>query len=132
VADFFGETIDITSPFFARLTGDQRILAQAAMMRLDTKKGTLWTAPDYGLSLSDYVEKGITADELARIPGDIQAELEKDERVEGVIVTATTTRQSGGGYALILDIRITPSGGTSFSMTVSVDALTIQMLTKGA
>lgn len=132
MADYFGETLDITSPFFARLTGDQRVLAQAVRMRLDTKKGTLWTAPDYGLSLSDYVERGITADELARIPGDVRAELEKDERIDGVVVNASTTKTSSGGYSLILDIRITPSGGTEFSMTLAVDQLTIQLLTKGA
>lgn len=129
---YFGESIDIRSQFFARLTGDQRILAQAVVMRLDTKKGTLWTAPDYGLSLADYVEQGITADALARIPGDVRAELEKDERIEGVIVAASTTKNPGGGYSLILDIRITPAGGASFSMTLAVDHLTIQLLMKGA
>jgi phage baseplate assembly protein W len=132
VADYFGETIDIRSPFFARLTGDQRVLAQAVLMRLDTKKGTLWTAPDYGISISDYVELGITADALARIPGDVRAELEKDERIEGAVVTASTTKNPGGGYALVLDIKITPAGGTVFSMTIAVDQLTIQLLTKGA
>lgn len=129
---YFGESIDIRSQFFARLTGDQRILAQAVVMRLDTKKGTLWTAPDYGLSLADYVEQGITADALARIPGDVRAELEKDERIEGVVVSASTTKNPGGGYSLILDIRITPAGGASFSMTLAVDQLTIQLLMKGA
>jgi phage baseplate assembly protein W len=126
----YGQTIDISSPFFARLENDQRILAQAVYRRLNTKKGSLWTDPTYGISVQDYVLAGLTTDALARIPAEVQAELEQDERIGSAAVTATRTRTEAGGYALELTITITPKTSGTFSLVLAVSELSVQILTR--
>lgn len=129
----YGETIDISSPFFARLADDDRILAQAVYMRLTTRRGTYFTAPDYGLAVTDYVLEGLTNDALERIPYEVKAQLELDERIAGATVTATKTpTEIRGGYALILDITIMKRKGTPLALTLGVSEVTVEVLTRGA
>lgn len=153
----FGETVDIASPLFARLgsaassapvtltmsvsssgvdlgavSDDHRILAQAVTMRLSTKRGALWTDPTYGLAVQDYLEAELTVDAIARIPHEVEAELEKDERIASAAVVATTTRAALGGVALKLAMTITPSPAPSFPMTRPISELTVEALTRGA
>jgi phage baseplate assembly protein W len=126
----YRETIDIRSPFFARLTDDQAILAQAVLMRLQTARGTLWTDPTYGLNVSDYVNADLTPDEVARLPLEVKAELEKEERIAAVTVAPKFSRSSSG-VKLYLDVRVTPSATKEFSMTLAVTDLSVELLLRG-
>src|SRR5262249_13556353 len=59
-------------------------LAQAIQRRLSTPRGMVIDAPNYGRDLREYLSRGMTAAELEAIPGDVRAEVLKDERIEEV------------------------------------------------
>jgi phage baseplate assembly protein W len=124
----YGETIDIDSPFGARLTDDQAILTQAILMRLSTKRGMYWLDTEYGLPLSGYVNDGLTIDALARIPHEVTAELEKDPRIGSASVVAKQTT-GPQGVSMTLGIQVTPVEGQAFTFVVAVSALTIDIMT---
>lgn len=120
-----GRTINVSSAFFLRLDDDALILRQAVFLRLSTRRGTYWNRPDYGTLLSDYIKRGIDANTLAHIPGEIAAEVEQDRRIARATVKARvepTARR--GGYKLILTITITPVIGDDFTVAIGVDKLT--------
>ena len=127
----YGETVDIGSKFFRKLTNDQKILEQAILMRLSTRRGLLWMDPEYGLPLADYVNEGLTQDTLAQIPSEVQAELEKDERISTVEANAKISTTSQGSK-LGLDLKVTPNEGPEFQLTIGVSELTVELLTQGA
>lgn len=127
----FGETVAIGSRLFRRLRVDADILSQAIVMRLSTARGTLWTDPDYGLLLTDYLNEGLTADALARLPLEIQAQIEQDERITSVTAEVATT-QGERGVRLTVALFVTASDGTTFPLTLGVDALGVEILTRGA
>ena len=108
----YGETINIDSPLFRRLTGDEAILAQALEMRLDTRAGTFWDDPDYGLMVDDYINAGLTAEGIEGVAAAVKAECEKDERVSSAAVTPLVERTEGG-VSLRPSVRIcvTRTGG---------------------
>ncbi|MFO0588842.1 MAG: hypothetical protein U0441_14930 [Polyangiaceae bacterium] len=110
----YGETINIDSPLFRRLSDDAAILAQALNMRLDTEKGTYWDDPDYGLSVSNYENAGLTSESLAYVASAIKSECEKDERVSSAAVDPGLEIIEGG-YALRPKIKIFPVTGDAFS-----------------
>ena len=91
---YYRETVDTTSPNFARLTGDDAILQQAILLCLSTRRGAYWSAPDYGCSLRSYLLKGLTQTQLAQIPQEVAAALELDERIAraDVSVSASTAK----------------------------------------
>ena len=126
----YGESINVTSPFFARLTDDEAILTQAILLRLSTKRGFYWADPEYGLSLADFVNDGLTPDALARLPLEVQSELEKDERIASASVSAdiVTTPQ---GASVSLSIRVTPVDGKTFAFVLAASAVTVELLTTG-
>ncbi len=127
----YGETLDITSPFFKRLTNDQAILGQAVLMRLSTKRGTFWSDPEYGLCVSDYLNSELTQDQLVRIPFEVQAQLQLDERITSVSVDARTANNGVGGVRIILSMIVTANTGNVFPLTVAISALTVELLTQG-
>ncbi|MFS8068763.1 MAG: hypothetical protein ACMG6S_20575 [Byssovorax sp.] len=126
----YGESINVDSPFFARLTDDQAILTQAILLRLSTKRGFYWADPEYGLSLADFINDGLTPDAIARLPMEVQSELEKDERIAGAAVSAaiTTTPQ---GASVSLSIRVVPVDGSAFTFVLAASAVTVELLTIG-
>jgi phage baseplate assembly protein W len=128
----YGETILIASPFFRRLSDDQTILSQAIVMRLSTKRGTLWADPSYGLAVQDYLQAELTQDALVRIPFEIQAELEKDERIASVSVTSRMEQSALGGIKLFVDLIVTPLTGDTFPLTLAISELTVELITRGA
>ena len=83
------------------------VLAQAIYRRLYTPRGALWQDPDYGLDLRNYLSKGLTQDVIRGIPGDVQGEILKDQRVE----TATVTILSYGTFTLSIAIACETGAG---------------------
>lgn len=127
----YGETINISSPLFRRLSDDAAILAQALDMRLDTKQGTYWDDPDYGLEVDDYINAGLTSDALAQVASAVKAECEKDERVAAAAVTPLIERTEGG-YSLRPSIKVFPVSGGPFEFTGPVIEFGGGKLRKGA
>lgn len=106
----YGQTIDVESRAFRRLRDDAAILRQALQLRLETRRGDYWDAPDYGRLVEEDLLDGITSDKLERIAADYKAELEKDERVRSAAVTMRV-QQVAGGYQLAPSIKVFPRQG---------------------
>lgn len=113
------------------LTDDREILTQAILLRLQTRRGTYWTDPEYGLALTELLSEHLTASELARLPSRVQAELEKDERIASV---AVEVEPSGplNARRVVLRMTVTPAAGPTFPLVLSVDQVSVEVLTKGA
>lgn len=127
----YGETINIASPLFRRLSDDAAILAQALDMRLDTKPGTYWDDPDYGLEVDDYINAGLTPDAIEQIASAIKSECEKDERVSSAAVTPVVERTEGG-YSLRHKIRVFPVSAGPFEFVGAIFEFAGGKLRKGA
>ncbi|MCC6559660.1 MAG: hypothetical protein IT372_42630 [Polyangiaceae bacterium] len=127
----FGESIDIFDPNFRALTDDQRILLQAAYMRLNTAAGTYWDDPDYGLLVSDLVNADMTEDEVLSLQSRVKAQLELDERLEAAIVTAALAATDGDNVSVKLAIRLVPRDGDAFTFTLAATELSVELLTGG-
>jgi phage baseplate assembly protein W len=123
----YGESVNIDSPTFRRLTDDTRILAQALEMRLSTRRGTYFDDPEYGLDLEDFLLDGVTPARVARLGAEIGQEIEKEERVESASVTSTST-----GEKLAFSAEVKPSSGPTFSLTISIQDLSVEVLLRGA
>jgi len=126
----YGEEIRIDDPFFGPLTDDRQILAEALYMRLTTARGTFYNDSEYGLAVTNYVNEGLTADAIARIPAEVQDELGKDPRVAAVEVTPTITGKLSS-LKIKLDIRITPVEGDDFTLILAADASAVEFLALG-
>lgn len=94
-----------------------RMLAQAIYRRLTTPRGAVLDAPDYGLDVRAFLSRGMTAAELAAIPGQIRSEVTKDERIEDADVHARMTAPD----TLELTIRCSTAAGP-FELVISVTA----------
>lgn len=63
-----------------------QIVIQSIFRRLNTPRGGLIYDPDYGLDVKGFLHKGMKATDILSIPGQIQAEILKDDRVETATV----------------------------------------------
>lgn len=66
----------------SEVAGDSPLgMAQAAIRRLITDRGSLIDDPDYGFGLISLLNRPLTAAELRSMPARMSLELEKDDRV---------------------------------------------------
>jgi hypothetical protein len=93
-------------------------VVQEILHRLDMARGTLVSDDENaGLSLSDWSSRELTANELAALPGAIQAEMLKARpRVQAVAVTVNQL----DGFSLRLSAVVTLASGKVFPLTVDV------------
>lgn len=106
-----------------RLQGGPRVLAEAIVRRLSTPRGGLWYAPDYGFDVRELLGEGFTPAALFRAQSSIEAEVEKDARVQSARVTLTTPAPD----KLRISIRIV-AADAPFDLVVGVDALNVELL----
>lgn len=94
-------------------------LAEAIVRRLDCPRGQLVDDPDYGLDLRSMCNRGMTADALRALGGQVRAELLKDDRID---LLGVTVRPSSTGKELRVELAVTPVdahiGG--FALTLAV------------
>lgn len=126
----FGVTLDVFSPILATLTDPQRVLLQAAWMRLNTRRGTYWDAPEYGLLVSDFLNDDVRPESLGEISSLVKAQLEQDERLEAAIVDAEIRESTAGDVAIRLGIRLVPNEGEEFSFIFNVSDQAVEVLTQ--
>lgn len=110
-----------------RLVSGARLLAEACYRRLTTERGTLLYDRNYGLSLSQLISSDMSADEIATLPGKIRSELLKDKRIASVSVS-TTVEARGPIWSMTLDIDCLSADRESFSLSVGVSDVTVQLL----
>lgn len=100
----------------------------ALARRLSTPRGALDWDPNYGFDLRHSLGAGLTQTQLSQLRGSVNAECEKDERVQRC--------DAGFGYdpttsALTLNLLVTPSAGPTFALVLLVTALTVDILNTG-
>jgi phage baseplate assembly protein W len=109
------------------LVSGERVLAEALVRRLTTPRGALFYAPDYGSDVRELLLARVDARALAAWRARIEGECVKDERVDRAraaidfdFATETAT----------ISVAIT-SADRTFRLTVSVSALSVELLTVG-
>lgn len=125
--------IDIASipdldPGFTLVSG-YRELGEAIARRLETPRGSLWYAPDYGTDirgrLNDSIDAASSDDPaIHAIKNDIEREAEKDQRVLAATADVTFDLSSS---VLTIDLRMDTAAGP-YALVLVADALTVQLL----
>lgn len=107
-------------PGVAELDGSLTlVLAQAIVRRLDTPRGSLPDDASYGISLRSMVNQGVGDSELAQMAGVIRGEVAKDDRVDTVTVTVTTSAAIDA-LTVTLIVRPVDAALGGFTMTLAV------------
>lgn len=132
--DFGYDTSATTSLRTGRFASGPRLVAEACFRRLITPRGSLRGGEeeqDYGLDLEGLVGTNDSASIAASLPGRIESELLKDERVQAVTATVVANR---GGPSVTYTITIdgtTNEGPFSLQLLASEVSVSILGLTEG-
>lgn len=108
-----------------RVVRGKRLLAEALVRRLITPRGMLIDDPNYGTDLREYIGHEFTRASLARMKAEIQAELEKDERVIAVNVVRADFLAATRTLALELAIE---AGEETFPLVVNITDVSVTLL----
>ncbi len=106
-----------------RVVSGTLLLGQAAYRRLRTRRGSCLDCPDDGIDIQEYLSLAMTPAALSAIPGEVSAELRKDERFVAADVVVTKITEG-----LHFAIEITPSEGPTFDLTLSVTDAGVKLL----
>jgi hypothetical protein len=130
VAPPYGREVSATDRIYrGRLVSGNRLLAEAAFRRVITQRGAVLDDPNYGLPLVDLLNKPLTADELAAIPGRIRNEISKDTRLVQGSVVVDVIPIVATGVAREYEVSISADGGNGpFTLVLSVNDLTVSVL----
>ena len=126
----FGKDLSCTTSIMtARYSTGPRLVAEALFRRFTTPRGMLQGGEDeqnFGLDLAALVGSVSTPSAVAALPGQIEAEALKDERVESVTVSVTSTTV---GPATSWNITIkAQTGAGPFSLVLGVSGVTVALL----
>lgn len=128
----FGRTILSSDPAARDTDDDEVILRQWCAHTLQTRPGTLRTAPEHGIDLPGMLLQGVTPEALVSIPAMVKAALERGKRVARAKVTATRTNLGGGKVGLHLQIEVTPVKGAAINFTHTVGPDLADQINRGA
>lgn len=121
---------DLTSNM-VEIRGDSpEAIAQANYRRLITPRGSVSDDPDGGLDIQGYLSIGLTAKEIAEIPGEIVLELSKDDRNVASTLACELTQGAGGSFKIAITGE-TAAGPFSLTFAV-VDGVAALELINGA
>lgn len=106
----WGGIQDVTSPALM-VTGNTSI-AQMIIKRFTTPRGRLMSDPNFGLDLTQYVSKTMSAAQLSSLAKQCNAEAAKDERVSSasislvftlgtITISGTVTMAAGNSFAFV-------------------------------
>lgn len=79
-------------------------MAEACARRLQTPRGALADDPDYGLDVRGYCNRGITAQQIRDLSGQVRTEIKKDDRTVDAAVTVSFDSES-----LSVSVTLTPA-----------------------
>lgn len=101
------------------------VLAQSVARRLVTPLGSSQDAPNDGMDLRSLVSQGMTAQQVAKLPGQIQGQVLKDVRVlscdaSGIVFNPATS-------VLTVPLNISSNAGP-FTLTLSVTSVTVSAI----
>lgn len=129
ISDYGYDTSCLTSLRTGRYASGARLVAEAAYRRLTTPKGSLQggeAEADYGFDLADLIGQAVTPSKIAALPGQIQNELMKDERIASVTVNVTSTKD-GPAVSWVVSIEAETAVGP-FALQLSVNDVTVSLL----
>lgn len=125
---FGKDTSCTTSLKSGRFVSGVRLVAEAAYRRLTTPRGMLRGGEEeanYGLDLAALIGSTASRSVAAALPGRIDAELRKDERIQKVDVTVLAT---GGKLATYhITIKCETAAGP-FTLQVVASDVTVELL----
>jgi len=102
-------------------------LAEAIVRRLDCPRGALPDDKDYGIDLRSYVNRGVTAQDVRSLGGQIRSELSKDDRIDS---TTVVLRPNSTGSILQIEIAVRPFdarlGGFNLTLSASSAAVLLE------
>ena len=111
-------TFDV-DPSVRELPGNKALaLAQAIVRRLDCPRGALPDDKDYGIDLRSYCNRGVTANDIRSLGGQIKGELSKDDRLDTVIVRLETA-STGTSLRVVLAVRPVDQAIGGFTLTLN-------------
>ncbi len=133
MAEGFGVSVWCTdSRFTARLVSGRTAVAQSIYRRLTTPRGTLRGSEEaaaYGLDLSELVGAIGYPAAIGALPGRIEAELAKDDRIADSSATVDAFTDSSGAIFLIVTIDVLlHDEADSFPLTLKVTDVTTELL----
>lgn len=111
-------------PTFTIIEG-ARVVLEACARRLMTPRGFFDRWPEYGYDLRANIGRKLTNVTRQRINRDIEAELDKDDRVRATRVDEWVDLGAG---AYRIHISITLASGPTFPMVLKVSSLTLELL----
>lgn len=120
--------ISLGTDFASDLRGYDRgwdALRKVLCRRLVTPRGSLFYDANFGMDVRAWINEGITTQKLWELTTFIQREMEKDERVEAAVVTATPTTD-----ALKIKAQIYTAQG-QFALVVKASKLRVDILVGG-
>lgn len=127
--DFGRDTSCTDSLKTGRFSTGARLVAEACFRRLITPRGTLIGGDDeanYGLDLLERIGSVSSKSDAAALPGQIQNELLKDERLTSVDVTVID-KTSGPSVSFEISIFGQTDVGP-FSLVLAVSDVTVDLL----
>ena len=111
-----------------RRVGGVRVLAESIFRRFDTARGTVAHAPTFGYDLSGYLGAVGGAIAVAALPGIVEAEALKDDRVQAAVCSASVVRD-GGSDTVTLTLRVVPlDEADSFELTFAVTDASVRLV----
>lgn len=113
---------DLDTTFTPR--GDAVVVADAFARRLDTRRGTLWSAPNYGFFLRDFLNDVVTPDTLQQIRAGIEAQAEQEERILGLQVGVAYDIED---QVLVVRMQVVSDAGP-FALALTISQLTTDVL----
>lgn len=102
----------------------QAAVGEAVARRLMTPRGSLPFLPNYGTDIRNRLNDTITPEQLASLRSSIEAEAEKDERVERAEATVTYLDAS---HTLLIALKLTTGTGP-FDLVLRVSQLSVELL----
>lgn len=100
-------------------------LAQAIVRRLDTPRGSLPDDKNYGIDIRSMVNRGVTADDVRALAGQIRSEIDKDDRVDSLTVTVAP---NSVGSELRVELAVRPVDATIGTFTLTLSATSASIL----
>jgi hypothetical protein len=113
-----------------RFATKARLVGEAAYRRLTTPRGMLRGGEEeaiYGFDLTGLIGTASTKSAAAALPGQIRAELLKDERIETVDIDVAVTRDGEGASSFVITMKAQTSAGP-FTLAVRASEVTVELL----
>jgi hypothetical protein len=99
-------------------------LGEAIARRLQTPRGGLFYAPNYGTDVRSWLNEAMTDDDIFRAKVSIEAECEKDERVLAADATLALNQPS---QTLTISLELILASGP-FQLVLSVNQVSVAIL----